>query len=91
MPCTAQSSAGGAAMRVADAPRGTSGKHVERGGPPCARWAEAVVAMGGKYQVLQLHSNSLLKQVLVRAYVESFHVIILFGECATKEMAMQGR
>ena len=48
MPCTAQSSAGGAAMRVADAPRGTSGKHVERGGPPCARWAEAVVARGAE-------------------------------------------
>ena len=48
MPCTAQSSAGGAAMRVADAPRGTSGKHVERGGPLCARWPEAVVARGAE-------------------------------------------
>ena len=38
------------------------------------QWAEAVVAMGGKYQVLQLHSNSLLKQVLVRAYTGSFHL-----------------
>jgi len=35
-------------MRVADAPRGTSGKHVERGGPLCARWPEAVVARGAE-------------------------------------------
>ena len=49
MPCTAQSSAGGAAMRVADAPRGTSGKHVERGGPPREEWcAAAVVARGAE-------------------------------------------
>ena len=47
MPCTAQSSAGGAATRVADAPRGTSGKHVERGGP-AARCPEAVVARGAE-------------------------------------------
>ena len=48
MPCTAQSSAGGAATRVADAPRGTSGKHVERGGPAGGRCPEAVVARGAE-------------------------------------------